>query len=117
MRSRGLMERRCSDDLQASWVLTPKGVFVGYDDESDIGKAFLPICSELEKRHLMARRIGAKGHVSWWPTAEGLALGLGDTTGDGYGLAERLLRAEPGSLRKPSTTKVKTSYQGKLIPL
>ena len=78
------MERRCSDDLQTSWVLTPKGVFVGYDDESDIGKAFLPIYSELEKRHLMARRIGVKGHVNWWPTAEGLALGLGDTTGDGY---------------------------------
>ena len=100
LRSRGLMERRCSDDLQVSWVLTPKGVFVGYDDESDIGKAFLPIYSELEKKHLMARRIGAKGHVSWWPTAEGLALGLGDATGNAYELAERLLGVEPGSLRK-----------------
>jgi hypothetical protein len=81
-------------------VLTPKGVFVGYDDESNIAKAFRPIYSELEKKHLMARRIGVKGRVSWWPTAEGLALGLGDATGGGYELAERLLGVASGSLRK-----------------
>lgn len=100
LRSRGLMERRCSDDLRVNWVLTPKGIFVGYDDKSNIAKIFRPIYLELEKRHLMARRIGLKGCVSWWPTAEGLALGLGDVTGNGYELAERLLGVEPGSLRK-----------------